>query len=133
MSALAAKNARRIFREALRLHYIEGLEGGAEISEWLSVYGGWFRDNQAIRDGEGPPKDHADYGRSSNPTATVRAASTLMMTLYTTLCIETSRMNMARILDGQHGGGSGNALDFKESLARGARNWLEDVVGLDPL
>ena len=41
-------NARRLFRQALFLHYMEGLEADimGRVEQWLRTHGGWFRDQQ---------------------------------------------------------------------------------------
>ena len=38
--------ARRIFRDALAMHYIERRVLGRQVGQWLTNHGGWFPDPQ---------------------------------------------------------------------------------------
>ena len=43
MAAIMEKRARVIFRDALALHYFEGIsKAGEELHAWLKTHGGWF-------------------------------------------------------------------------------------------
>jgi hypothetical protein len=135
MTALAAEiRARNIFREALYLHYIDGLSCGNEIDQWLRRHGGWFRDNQQIYDGDAPQDDDESVRSSFHPEIAVVEAESVMMTLYTTLWIGNSRAEKNRIERGERSVGlSDNSQAARRDLERDARNWLVDFTGLDPV
>jgi hypothetical protein len=135
MTALAAEiRARNIFREALYLHYIDGLSCGNEIDQWLRRHGGWFRDNQQIYDGDAPQDDDESVRSSFHPEIAVVEAESVMMTLYTTLWIGNARVERNHINRGEPGGCPiDNSQALKRELERDARNWLVDVMGLDPM
>ena len=49
------KRPRAIFRDALALHYIDGIsKTGEEVNVWLKTHGGWFPDPQEVY-GDGTP------------------------------------------------------------------------------
>ena len=49
------KRAREIFRDALALHYIDGIcAAGEEVELWLKTHGGWLPDPQEVY-GDGTP------------------------------------------------------------------------------
>jgi hypothetical protein len=135
MTALAAEiRARNIFREALYLHYIDGISCGNEIDQWLRRHGGWFRDNQQIYDGDAPQDDDESVRSSFHPEIAVVEAESVMMTLYTTLWIGNARVERNHINRGEPAGCPiDNSQALKRELERDARNWLVDVMGLDPM
>jgi hypothetical protein len=131
MADLSAEiRAREIFREALYLHYIDGLTCGEAVAKWLRTHGGWFRDNQEVYDPDDETsEDHDENVRSPHPSIAVEEAQLVMATLFAILSTEISREERDRILRG----GSWSVDPFKLALAGKAREWLEDVMGLPPV
>ncbi len=83
--------ARRVFREALAFHYIEGLEVGPEVDAWLKNHGGWLPDPQELY-GDGTPldqpKDEGDNVDSKDPARAMEDAKGLMSKLLANLTRE---------------------------------------------
>ena len=65
-------HARIVMREALSVHYIEGLECGELADLWLREHKGWFPDNQKVYDP--PAVDEGVDCQSSNSELAVREA-----------------------------------------------------------
>jgi len=82
---------RRIFREALAMHYIDGLEVGPQVDSWLKSHGGWFPDPQELY-GDGSPMDQPiDEGEdvaSKDPSRALDDAKELMPKLIANLARE---------------------------------------------
>ena len=81
--------ARRIFRGALALHYIDGLdEAGSQVESWLKKHGGWLPDPQELY-GDGTPLDQpvdeGDDATSKYPVCALDDAKALMPILLKTL------------------------------------------------
>ena len=83
--------ARHIFREALALYYIEGLQVDPQVETWLKNHGGWLPDPQELY-GDGTPLDQpADEGEDATSADPVRAmgdAKVLMPKLFINLIKE---------------------------------------------
>jgi hypothetical protein len=83
--------ARRVFREALVLTYINGLEVGIEVDDWLQKHGGWFPDPGELY-GDGTPleqpKDEGEDVTSKDPVCAMKEATVLMSELLINLSWE---------------------------------------------
>ena len=76
------KKAREIFRDALALHYINGIsKTGEAVNVWLTTHGGWFPDPQEVY-GDGTPltqpKDEGWDVMSKEPEKAMRGAERVM-------------------------------------------------------
>ena len=81
-SAIMEKRARAIFRDALALHYIDGIsKTGEEVNVWLTTHGGWFPDPQEVY-GDGTPltqpKDEGWDVMSKEPEKAMKGAERVM-------------------------------------------------------
>ena len=109
------KKAREIFRDALALHYIDGIsKTGEEVDMWLKTHGGWFPDPQEVY-GDGTPltqpKDEGWDVMSKEPEKATKEAKGVM-----SLLAEFLRDGIAEEM---------GHCDLKAS----AQKWLDDVVG----
>ena len=95
------RSARRIFRQALHYHYIEGLEYGDAVDEWLHNHGGWFRDNQETYDADA--EDDPEDIMSTDPSGAVLDAMVLMGQLYGSLRSAANEAELNHILAAQPG------------------------------
>ena len=66
MAAIMEKRARAIFRDAMALHYIDGIsKTGEEVDMWLKTHGGWFANCREIYvDGTCQQRLPADNGEN---------------------------------------------------------------------
>ena len=79
------KKAREIFRDALALHYINGIsKTGEAVNVWLTTHGGWFPDPQEVY-GDGTPltqpKDEGWDVMSKEPEKAMKEAKGVMSLL----------------------------------------------------
>jgi hypothetical protein len=86
MAAIMEKRARAIFRDALGLHYFDGIsKTGAEVDGWLKTHGGWFENLQEIsRDGSCRqilPTDNCENVVSKEPEKAMKEAKCVMGSL----------------------------------------------------
>ena len=84
-SAIMETRARAIFRDALALHYIDGIsKTGEEVDMWLKTHGGWFPDPQEVY-GDGTPltqpKDEGWDVMSKEPEKAAKEAKGVMGSL----------------------------------------------------
>jgi len=97
--------ARDIFREALAIHYLDGLAAGDEVDAWLRTHGGWFPDPQELYGDGTPLTQPADEGIdvvSNSPEIALREAEHTMDRLVQSLNHEEhhqTRMKALRWLD----------------------------------
>jgi hypothetical protein len=115
MAAIMEKRAREIFRDALALHYIDGIcAAGEEVESWLKTHGGWLPDPQEVY-GDGTPltqpEDEGWDVTSKEPEKAMKEAKGVM-----SLLAEFLRDGIAEEM-GQ--------CDLKAS----AQKWLEDLAG----
>ena len=80
------KRAREIFRDALGLHYFDGIsKTGAEVDGWLKTHGGWFGNLREIfRDGSCQqivPTDNGENIISKEPEKVMEDAKRVMGSL----------------------------------------------------
>ncbi len=122
--------ARSLFRSALYLHYIEGLQSGPAVEQWLVRHGGWFHDEQRLYS-EGTPEDDPEQVVSLDPVRAMEDAKSLMVELWASLISEIGSMAVESLRRGY----TGSDLEdrARSELAGTARAWLEEVVGLPPL
>ena len=85
MATIVEKQAREIFRDALALHYIDGIcAAGEEVDVWLKTHGGWFPDPQEVY-GDGTPltqpKDEGWDVMSKEPEKATKEAKGVMSLL----------------------------------------------------
>ena len=83
MAAIMEKRAREIFRDALALHYIDGIcAAGEEVGIWLKTHGGWFGSVREIfRDGSCQqilPSDDGENVVSKEPEKAMEEAKHVM-------------------------------------------------------
>ena len=79
--------ARDIFRHALAMHYIDDIEAGDKVEEWLRKHKGWLPDPQVLY-GDGTPPQPRDEGTNVSspfPAEAVKEAFTIMNILRTSL------------------------------------------------
>jgi hypothetical protein len=76
--------ARDVFRQALALHYIEGIAAGKDVDAWLRSHGGWLPDPQEDY-GEPPAPDEGWDATSPNPALAMEEATKVMVRLKGTL------------------------------------------------
>ena len=79
------KQAREIFRDALALHYIEGIcQAGTEVDAWLKTHGGWLPNPQEVY-GDGTPltqpEDEGWDVMSKEPEKAMKDATDVMILL----------------------------------------------------
>ena len=115
MAAVMEKRAREIFRDALALHYIDGIcAAGEEVESWLKTHGGWLPDPQEVY-GDGTPltqpEDEGWDVMSKEPEKAMKEAKGVM-----SLLAEFLRDGIAEEM-GQ--------CDLKAS----AQKWLDDLAG----
>jgi hypothetical protein len=117
--------ARRIFRQAVYLHYIEGLTCGEAIQQWLRTHGGFFRDNQQMY--EADVVDDPEDIMSNNPLGAILEAPDLMKRLYYTLRIVIDEAYLQRSIEARNGAdirNYGGSTPQENALAALALNWL---------
>ena len=95
------RSARNIFRKALHLHYIESLEYGDAVDDWLHNHGGWFRDNQETYDAD--VEDDPEDIMSTDPSGAVLDAMFLMGQLYGSLRSAANEAELDHIMAAQPG------------------------------
>ena len=83
MAAVMEKRARAIFRDALALHYFDGIsKTGKEVDVWLKTHGGWFANCREIFcDGSCQQMQPADKGEnviSKEPEMAMEEAERVM-------------------------------------------------------
>ena len=100
MTAMESK-ARAIFRDALLLHYIDGIAAGDKVESWLRKHGGWFPDRQEnYADEEAPLVDEGADVSSPDPTGAIDEAVVLMKCLVETLNDESAgQLSLADVRD----------------------------------
>jgi hypothetical protein len=124
--------ARRIFRQALHLHYIEGLECGDAVQQWLRTEGGWFRDNQEMY--EADVRDDPEDIMSNDPFRAMSQARDLMLRLYYTLRIEIDEAYLHRVIEARNGAditNYGGTSPHETALVGLVLNWLVSM-GMAP-
>ena len=97
--------ARRIFRDALAMHYIDGIgDVGAAVDGWLTVHGGWLPDPQEVYgDGTPPqPRDEGPWAMASFPAKAMEDARSLMVRLRDALDDDLILSSVKRWLDDCH-------------------------------
>jgi hypothetical protein len=126
--------ARGIFRDALALHYIEGLqEMGVSVEQWLQTHGGYFADPQEIY-GDGSPDDQpADEGdavTSANPAKALLDARRLMSFLVA----KCGSKHFELQTELMHSGAPYSSEDEFSQIADMAVDWVTDAnaLGLKP-
>ena len=100
MTAMESK-ARAIFRDALLLHYIDGIAAGDKVESWLRKHGGWFPDRQEnYADEEATLVDEGPDVSSPNPAGAIDDAAVLMKCLLETLNDESiGQLSLAGVRD----------------------------------
>ena len=83
MATIMEKRARVIFRNALALHYFDGIsKTGKEVRMWLKMHGGWFANVREIfRDGSCQqilPSDNGENVISEEPEKAMEEAERVM-------------------------------------------------------
>ena len=86
MAAIMEKRAREIFRDAMALHYFDGIsKTGEEVDGWLKTHGGWFGNLREIfRDGSCQqivPTDNGENIISKEPEKAMEEAERVMGSL----------------------------------------------------
>ena len=86
MAAIMEKRARAIFRDAMALHYFDGIsKTGEEVDGWLKTHGGWFGNLREIfRDGSCQqivPTDNGENIISKEPEKAMEEAERVMGSL----------------------------------------------------
>ena len=85
MTAIMEKRAREIFRDALALHYIDGIcAAGEEVELWLKTHGGWLPDPQEVYGDGTPLTQPVDEGwdvMSKEPEKAIKEAKGVMSLL----------------------------------------------------